>query len=166
MTTAYMGIDPGKTGALAVIYRGDIKLFKTPMIGGTGKKSDFDEGEMARLIREWSILGDCYCLLEKASVRKGQGIVSSGNFMMGFGIWRGILGAMSIPREIIPPKKWQKEMFVGLDPKADPKVNAQIATKRLFPNIEFKATSRCTTPHKGFIDALLIAEYGRRKINR
>ncbi len=166
MTTAYMGIDPGKTGAIAVIHMGNIKLYPVPMIGSTGKKSDYDVGAMADIIRHWSVTDDCFCMLEKASVFKGQGISSSGNFMMGFGIWRGILGALRIPHEIVTPRKWTKAMHEGLNLKNDPKRNSEIAAKRLFPDIDFRKSDRASKPYSGFIDALLLAEYGRRKLNR
>lgn len=167
MTTAYIGIDPGKTGALAVICRGDIKLYKTPMIGSAGKKAEFDIQEMAAIIRRYSAtVADCYLVIEKAHPFPKQGIASSGNFMMGYGIWLGIIATMVIPHEIVTPRTWQKEFFKGLDSTRDPKKNSEIVAKRLFPGIEFRATERCKNPHSGFIDALLIAEYGRRKVNR
>lgn len=168
MTTAYMGIDPGKTGAVAVICRGEIELYKTPMIGSTGKKSEFDILAMAQLLRHWAAgtIGDCYLTIEKAQVFPKQGVASSGNFMMGYGIWLGIINTMKIPHEIVTPRTWQKEFFKGLDLTRDPKKNSEIIAKRLFPSTEFKASERSKNPHSGFIDALLIAEYGRRKINR
>jgi hypothetical protein len=36
--------------------------------------------------------------------------------------------------------------------------------RRLFPGVSLRATPRCTTDHDGMAEALLIAEYARRKL--
>jgi hypothetical protein len=63
-------------------------------------------------------------------------------------------------------------MFQGVkevrNPKTkriDTKAMSELACKRLFPDVKFTATDRCTKTHDGMTDATLIAEYGRRKVH-
>lgn len=82
---------------------------------------------------------------------------------------------------LVQPKKWQSIAYQGIPEMRKPsttynnrkgkpctrkgglktKEMSLVAVKRLFPTIDLKASSRCRTPHKGIVDALLIAEYGR-----
>jgi hypothetical protein len=44
--------------------------------------------------------------------------------------------------------------------KRDCKKMSELAAKRLFPNVDLRATERCKISHDGIVDALLIAYYG------
>ena len=57
------------------------------------------------------------------------------------------------------PQKWKKEFSVT----SDKNTSIEVA-KRLFPNVNLKATARCKKDHDGMAEALLIAEYCRRKL--
>ena len=78
--------------------------------------------------------------------------------------------ALRIPYTKIPAKQWQKEMFTGVEEititgktSRDTKAMALVAAKRLFPGRDFTFTERSTKPHDGYVDALLMSEYGKRK---
>ena len=85
---------------------------------------------------------------------------SAGNFGMNFGFIQGVLKAYSIPYELVTPQKWKKEFSCTSDKNTSIEV-----CKRLFPNVNLKATDRCKKDHDGIAEALLIAEYGRRHYN-
>jgi hypothetical protein len=51
-------------------------------------------------------------------------------------------------------------------PGEDTKQRSVIAAQRLFPNVSLLPTPRCKKPSDGIADALLIAEWGRRKMGR
>jgi hypothetical protein len=59
-------------------------------------------------------------------------------------------------------------MYVGVQEakksngKRDTKAMALIACKRIFPDIDLTLTSRANKPHDGYIDAILMAEWGKR----
>lgn len=55
---------------------------------------------------------------------------------------------------------WQPDML-GKVPKKETKVFAEMAARRLWPEQDWRKSERCTVPHSGFIDAALIAEWGR-----
>ena len=79
---------------------------------------------------------------------------------MNFGFIQGVLKAYGIPYELVTPQKWKKEFSCTSDKNTSIEV-----CKRLFPNVNLKATDRCKKYHDGMAEALLIAEYGRRHYN-
>ena len=72
----------------------------------------------------------------------------------------GAYEALGMRREAVMPKAWQKQFW---DKVEDTKAEALKVASELQPEHDWLASSRCTTPHKGIIDAYLIAEYGRRR---
>jgi crossover junction endodeoxyribonuclease RuvC len=137
----YIGIDPGKSGGIAVIGPSGAKAFKMP-------ESDAD---LLDLLSSICPLGSPrFALLEKVHAMPGQGVTSTFTFGEGFGKLQMALCAAKIPYQFITPAKWQK--FLGCMTKGDKNVS-KAAAQRLFPDI--KVTH-------AIADALLIAEYNRR----
>lgn len=147
----YIGIDPGKNGGIALLsdYVVECHTFS-------------EEKLIERLdtCRKFLIDGDgVKCVLEKVNAMPGQGVVSMFNFGQNFGFIQGVLKAYNIPFELVPPQKWKKEFSVT----SDKNTSIEVA-KRLFPNVNLKATERCKKDHDGIAEALLMAEYARRKL--
>ena len=123
----YIGIDPGKSGALAYIMEDvaniipfDEKLYKFALSGIASR------GVPIR------------CCVEAVSAMPGQGVTSMFNFGKGFGWILGLLDAYSIPYELVRPQKWKKVFSVTADK------NSSIAVcKRLFPDVSLLPTERC-----------------------
>ena len=144
-----IGIDPGQSGGIArmVEYSGAGFVVKTWPMPQTEKDiADL----LADLVTEllWGASDAVY--LERVHTMPGQGIASSGKFMMHYGFLRGVLVALGIPFEEVSPLKWQRAL--GCLSGGDKNVTKQKA-QQLFPHL--------TITHKT-ADALLIAEYGRR----
>lgn len=101
----------------------------------------------------------------------GASAKSTFNFGWSLGIIEGVLSGMGIAYTKVAPKEWQREMWQGIRPvyksgnsKAiDTKATSLLAAKRLFPNEDLRRSARATLPHDGIVDALLMAEYCRRK---
>ena len=148
----YIGIDPGKNGGIAKINT-DTGFVKTVTFSEESLISElegyfmFDKSPLR-------------CVLEKVNAMPGQGVVSMFNFGMTFGFIQGVLKAYEIPYELVTPQKWKKEFSCTSDKNTSIEV-----CKRLFPNVNLKATDRCKKDHDGMAEALLIAEYGRRHYN-
>lgn len=150
MTITTIGVDPGKTGAAALLVDG---LFK----------DHFDytmDGEVARNLEAWIMLYDIdIVILEKVQARppkrvKGniirEGATNSFNFGMNFGYWQGLFDAYSLSWRLVAPPTWQK----GLIPKKrneKDKPSLEVA-RRLFPGapLAFKKDH-------GRADAMLMA---------
>lgn len=110
-----------------------------------------------------NIPGDKHVVIERQQAYPKQGVVTCFTIGMGFGQLEGLCAGIGCAYSIIGPKDWQKVMYAGL-PKGKPKDHSVLMAQRLFPNVSFKASDRCTKIHDGMTDAILIAEYARRNI--
>lgn len=143
----YIGIDPGKSGAMAVI---DGNRFLCVSV--------FDRGSYSHLLDVFSDC-QCRCCLERVGPMPKQGVMSMFNFGMNYGFIQGLLTAYSIPYELVTPQKWKREFGVTGDK------NSSIAVcKRLFPEVSLRRTERCRKDDDGMAEALLMAEYARRRM--
>lgn len=153
----FIGIDPGVTGAIAIIYDDNSVLFiDTPtqeVKTGKTKKLDFLPAEMAkqlRMIRDWK---KCHVFIEKVGAMPGQGVTSMFNFGKGYGIWLGILAGLEIPHTIVQPQTWKKAIMQGMGDKDAARIRAQ----QLFPHVVDQLSRKKDI---GRADALLIAKFG------
>lgn len=147
--TTYIGIDPGKSGALAIIRNEEIKVYP------------YDEDTYKDVLKKCSSLGSTFCILEKVGAMPHQGVTSMFNFGKNFGFIQGLLWANGIPYELVTPQKWKKEFGCTKDKNTSIEV-----AKRLYPKVSFKRTERCTTDSDGMAEALLMATYGMRRVRR
>lgn len=153
-----IGIDPGRSsGGVCIIEHdgGYADLTPMPDMAYLAKK-------LFRL-QEVTEEGELFCGIEKAQSFPGQGISSAFGYGDHFGQLQGLMIALKIPYALIPPKTWAKEVQCGTLTKLDPKKRSLEAARRLFPQVSLLATERCKKPHSGMYEALLIAEYVRRK---
>lgn len=145
-----MGIDPGLEGAIAILC-----IDESPVIHLL-KQIHYDFFQNIT-----STYRPNHIYIEKAQAMPKQGVSAMFNYGMGFGRLLGWIEARSIPYTMVPPQTWTKEIHRGCTGK-DSKAKSLQAVQRLFPTAELKPTERCRKPHMGLVDALLIAEYGRR----
>ncbi len=93
-----------------------------------------------------------------------NGAVSMFNYGVHFGQLLGVITSLGIAHTLIPPTTWTKTMHVGTT-KTEPKEKSLQAVRRLFPGQKLTFGEKAKKPHDGLIDALLIADYGRRILN-
>lgn len=143
---AYLGFDPGRDGAMAVIGP---HLIPSAL---AFDKHVYVE-ELADLKKQFNL----FAVIEHVGAMPGQGVTSCFSFGESFGWLQGVLDAMHIPYELVRPQKW-KRVFSCTSDK-----NTSIAVaRRLFPEVDLRRTTFCRKPHDGKAEALLIAEYARR----
>lgn len=144
---AYIGIDPGKSGALAIIRDdGDVQLVA------------FDETAYIDALRHTQgVDGVRGCVVERVAAMPKQGVASMFSFGENYGYIRGVLATLSIPYEVVTPVKWKRAFGVTAD-----KNTSVAVAQRLFPSVSLLRTDKCRKPHDGFAEALLMAEYARR----
>jgi len=138
-----LGIDPGISGG-AVLLAKDKVFIETVVF------SHITSTDVANwLIKATPDITIAY--IEQVHSFPGQGVSSTFKFGQNFGLWIGFLTALKIPFQFVQPLKWQTAMSckTGGD-KNISKARAQ----ELFPHLKITHANA---------DALLIAEYGRRK---
>lgn len=164
-----IGIDVGANGGLAVVTdTNQVRLKVTPKTG-----NEIDIHNIALFLS--SFKEDSYCVIEDVHSIFGTG--AKANFMFGrsLGIVEAVISTLGIPYVKVAPKKWQSVMWEGVRPiiintgkldkkgeikyKTDTKATSLIACKRLFPNVNLKATERSKKDHDGIVDSLLMAKY-------
>ena len=163
-----IGIDPGQSGAVAIfnpamMHNGSAfmhwSITDTPTIDiGTKKKprTDYNVPAMAALMPDNSG-GSVHAYIEAVHSMPEQGVASSFQFGKGYGIWLGILGALSIPYTLVTPQKWKADMLAGRGKEKDA---SRLRALELFPHL---ADELKLKKHHNRADALLIAEWGRRQ---
>lgn len=146
----YIGIDPGKDGALAQIDHDGVASIVT-----------WDpEGYAGALGGAWLQGGNCIVCLEHVGAMPGQGVTSMFSFGENFGFIKGLLVANELPYELVRPQKWKKEFGIS------GKNQSVEVCKRLFPSVSLRRTEKCRKDHDGMAEALLMAEYARRYFAR
>lgn len=172
-STDILGIDPGLDGAIARISK-DGQIV-TKYILPTFELHKPKKGSKVGTNRILDIHGLCaflennkdvsHCFLESVSSRPQQGVASVFKFGRVFGNIEALVIAHKIPMTLVTPQAWTKVLHQGM-PKvddSDAKTRSLLAFSRLFPNCDIRASERCKKPHDGLLDAILIAEYGRRQ---
>ena len=142
----YIGIDPGKSGALALLTE-DGQCTVVP----------FQESAYIAILNAASGPSSV-CCLEKVGAMPGQGVVSMFNFGHNLGYIEGLLQAFDIPYQLVPPQTWKKEFCVTSDKNTSIEV-----CRKLFPHVCLLPTSRSRKPSDGMAEAMLMAEYARRR---
>lgn len=144
----YLGVDPGKSGGYAVIQDRQASVFPW---------DDTEFAEFCRLL-EGNSEGVTACV-EKVSAMPGQGVTSMFTFGKTAGFIEGVLTACGIGYQLVPPQTWKKEFQLHKS-----KQDSITVCKRLFPGVNLKRTERCRTDSDGMAEALLMAEYARRRL--
>lgn len=137
-----LGIDPGKNGGLAFLSLDGTQALVFPM-----PTTERDVYEMLSFYSP----GIKRALIEKVHSMPKQGVASSFKFGVGYGFLRGLLTALLIPFDEAAPQTWQKALgCLSHGNKNVTKAKAQ----QFWPKLRITHATA---------DALLIAEYARRK---
>lgn len=142
----YLGIDPGAKGGIAVISDSGYEVLP------------YSDGQLLNIAA--SLTDEtARCCLEQVHAMPKQGVSSTFKFGVSYGFIKGVLESFGISYQEIPPQRWKKEFGLNSDKAASVDV-----CKRLFPTASLRASDRCRTDNDGMAEALLMAEYARRKL--
>jgi Holliday junction resolvasome RuvABC endonuclease subunit len=146
----YLGIDPGKSGAIAIINEDGllIHVTDTPMVG-----KEYNLGAINDLVAKHEIT---FAVIEQQQVFGKEGRKTAFTIGFGYGLLLMALESNKIPHAEIRPPAWKKSLTLLKKEKAD---SVRLAQK-LFPTGEF-VTPRGALKD-GRAEACLIAEYARR----
>ena len=165
----FIGIDPGMTGGLAVLNtRGTpVLLSGIPLRLVPGRKrATYDLVAIRALLAPW-------CEESALAVVEWPGPIPPRRFAGHLanharGVaegWAWMLIGIGWARELVlpvRPQAWQRDMLADVR-GSDTGERAIAGARRRWPRLDLRRTDRCTTPDLGRVDALLLAEHGRRR---
>lgn len=156
-----IGIDPGKTGAIAILDDNANIVDLIDMPDYTGAALGVAVAMHIEAHLPHPIVA---AYVEKVASMPGQGVRSVWTFGTNFGALCGALGALHIPTELIPPRTWQQSQGVTIPAglagptrkKEQKRMSRQIATTRWPAHADLFARVK----DDGRADACHIARHG------
>lgn len=166
----YIGIDPGKTGAMCVwTWNSNPEKEKVHFVDWP--KDDNPLSLVSRLDdficddEEYGMFDNCadwvwnvnpFCVIEKVSSMPGQGVRSMFSFGKNFGMWLMFLSVHGIRHHLLTPVAWRKNLVTKTDGPDTKSANCTVAC-RLFPSLTKQLKGPRGGLKDGRIDALLMA---------
>lgn len=147
----WVGVDPGKTGGLAVVDHNGKYQYSTQF---TDWKTHGNTLKTLMSHTDNDIASTVLVAIEKVGAMPRQGVSSMFTFGANFGGWISLLEYLSIPYILVPPIRWQKQIL-GSFPKGESKERAFKYISSRYPELNIKKS------HSGIIDALCLALYIR-----
>jgi hypothetical protein len=169
----YMGVDPGLSGAWAII-NSEREVVRTALMPtfiytkGRGKKvKDYRHIDCSELYKDWqevsgSANGNLICTLEEQRGLPGQSSVATFTFGVVYGITKALLTATSIDYSLVTPSVWKKSI-IGPCEEENLKVCSVAKCKEIFPDANLIVKKKGRVADANIAEALLLAEYCRRE---
>lgn len=151
MTTNWIGVDPGKDGAIALLASDGrlMDIIDMPYLLET-TRGIFDP----RLPETFP----CFVALEAQQAMPRQGVSSTFTTGQGFGRLEGLLTGLQIPYEVVRPQRWMREM--GIPVGADKRKHVEVA-QSMYPQAQLTGPRGKLLDGRG--DALLLAAWAMRQ---
>ena len=106
-----IGIDPGLSGAIAILENKKVlNIFDMPVMAeGKKNKRQLNSAQLVDLLKKIVTEKDeIYVVVEQVNAMPGQGVTSMFNFGQTFGAIKGVCAALSLPIFFVRPSKWKK----------------------------------------------------------
>jgi len=147
--TTFVGIDPGKNGAIAIIRGKHVDTHKMPAT----------ERDMSDLFEALTIEDDVVILIEKVNAMPMDAKKAIWTFSGNYHSLRMAMICHKLPFNEVLPRGWQQAMGIPPKKKSHTKTmhknNLKAKAQQLFPHLTVTLT---------IADALLIAEHCRRTV--
>ena len=150
-----IGIDPGLSGAIAILE--DKKVFSVSdmpvMAEGKKNKRQLNSAQLVNIIREnTNPKEDIAVVVEQVNAMPGQGVTSMFNFGQTFGAIKGICAALRLPIFFVRPSKWKKH-FNLINSSKD---SSRTKVIEMYPSLSSQLAKKKDVNKS---DAILIARY-------
>jgi crossover junction endodeoxyribonuclease RuvC len=106
-----IGIDPGLSGAIAVLENNKVlNIFDMPVMSeGKKNKRQLNSALLVSLLKEnIDQSEEVSIVVEQVNAMPGQGVTSMFNFGQTFGAIKGVCAALELPIFFVRPSKWKK----------------------------------------------------------
>ena len=107
-----IGIDPGLSGAIAILENNKVlNIFDIPVMSeGKKNKRQLNSALLVSLLKENlnNNNDEVAVVVEQVNAMPGQGVTSMFNFGQTFGAIKGLCAALNLPIFFVRPSKWKK----------------------------------------------------------
>jgi crossover junction endodeoxyribonuclease RuvC len=106
-----IGIDPGLSGAIAILVKSKVKeIYDMPVMPeGKKNKRQLNSAQLVKIISDNTEENEeVSVVVEQVNAMPGQGVTSMFNFGQTFGAIKGICAALGLPIYFVRPAKWKK----------------------------------------------------------
>ena len=150
-----IGIDPGLSGAIAILE--DKKVFSVSdmpvMAEGKKNKRQLNSAQLVNIIKEnTNPKEEIAVVVEQVNAMPGQGVTSMFNFGQTFGAIKGICAALGLPIFFVRPSKWKKH-FNLINSSKD---SSRTKVIEMYPSLSSQLAKKKDVNKS---DAILIARY-------
>ncbi len=150
-----IGIDPGLSGAIAILENNKVlKIFDIPVMSeGKKNKRQLNSALLVSLLRENIIENeDVAVVVEQVNAMPGQGVTSMFNFGQTFGAIKGVCAALNLSIFFVRPSKWKKHFDLINSSKDSSRTKAI----EMYPKLSNQLAKKKDVNKS---DAILIARY-------
>tara|TARA_B100001248_G_scaffold245994_1_gene216258 strand:+ start:4527 stop:5012 length:486 start_codon:yes stop_codon:yes gene_type:complete len=150
-----IGIDPGLSGAIAILKeRKVLAIFDMPVMSeGKKNKRQLNSAQLVNIIKESAANDeDISVVVEQVNAMPGQGVTSMFNFGQTFGAIKGVCAALDLPIFFVRPSKWKKH-FELINSSKDASRTKVI---EMYPSLANQLTKKKDVNKS---DAILIARF-------
>lgn len=164
----FPGIDPGVSGAIAVIddQTREVSFYDTPVMqikSGKTFKSQMDCHTASAILQRLDRSSGILVTIEKVNampsipgpdgVSRSMGVTSAFNFGMNFGMWIAICAASELPYQLVHPATWKAALMRDSSKEKDA---SRQKAMQLYPYV---AKDLARKKDHARADALLLAHY-------
>ena len=106
-----VGIDPGLSGAIAILENNKVlNIFDMPVMAeGKKNKRQLNSAQLVSIIKDGTKPeSEIAVVVEQVNAMPGQGVTSMFNFGQTFGAIKGVCAALELPIFFVRPSKWKK----------------------------------------------------------
>ena len=157
-----IGIDPGLSGAIAILENNKVlNIFEMPVMSeGKKNKRQLNSALLVKLLKDnISENEDISVVVEQVNAMPGQGVTSMFNFGQTFGAIKGICAALELPIFFVRPSKWKKH-FELINSSKDSSITKAI---EMYPSLSDNLAKKKDVNKS---DAILIARfYSENRLN-
>ena len=150
-----IGIDPGLSGAIAVLEdKKVLGIYEMPVMAeGKKNKRQLNSAQLVNIIKSNIIKSDeIAVVVEQVNAMPGQGVTSMFNFGQTFGAIKGVCAALELPIFFVRPSKWKK-YFDLINSSKD---SSRTKAIEMYPSLSSQLTKKKDVNKS---DAILIARF-------
>ena len=150
-----VGIDPGLSGAIAILKENKVLgIFDMPVMAeGKKNKKQLNSAQLVNILKEnIQDKEETAVVVEQVNAMPGQGVTSMFNFGQTFGAIKGVCAALELPIFFVRPSKWKKH-FELINSSKD---SSRTKVIEMYPSLSNQLSKKKDVNKS---DAILIARF-------